>query len=240
MDKDTQRLMDEIKSIQYGYRKTDELIPYARNPRKHDHVVEQMASQIKEFGFPVPICIRPDGSVVDGHLRLKAAKLLGLPEVPVAVNETWTPTKIKAYRISVNKTATLASWDEQFLALEMQELEEQDYDLLLTGFSGSEVNKLLGAVNFSADSTDGGGDGSGSFDGDENSHVKMIQLFFDEDTEKNFRSFISFIEAKLGTGNISDSVFAAVQFAAQQLEKIEAIEKCEPVAKENVKARNAK
>ena len=60
---------------------------YARNPRKNDAVVDKMVACIKEFGFRIPIVAKSDGSVVDGHLRLKAAKKLGLKEVPVVVAE---------------------------------------------------------------------------------------------------------------------------------------------------------
>lgn len=62
---------------------TDKLIDYARNPRKNDHAVDRVAAAIKEFGFRVPIVAKSDGLIVDGHLRLKAAKKLGLETVPV-------------------------------------------------------------------------------------------------------------------------------------------------------------
>ena len=51
----------------------DKLIEYVRNPRKNDHAVDRVAA-IREFGFRVPVVAKSDGTVVDGHLRLKAAK----------------------------------------------------------------------------------------------------------------------------------------------------------------------
>jgi hypothetical protein len=63
--------------------RVDRLIPYARNPRRNDAAVDRMAASIREFGFKVPVLARSDGEVVDGHLRLKAAKKLGIAEVPV-------------------------------------------------------------------------------------------------------------------------------------------------------------
>jgi ParB-like nuclease domain len=60
----------------------DRLVEYARNPRKNDAHVDRMAGAIREFGFRIPICARSDGTVVDGHLRLKAARKLGLTEAP--------------------------------------------------------------------------------------------------------------------------------------------------------------
>jgi hypothetical protein len=70
-------------SIQIETWAIDRLIPYARNPRKNDHAVEQMCASIREFGFKIPCLVRSDGEVVDGHLRLKAARKLGISEVPV-------------------------------------------------------------------------------------------------------------------------------------------------------------
>ncbi len=55
----------------------EKLVPYARNPRKNDAAVDQMCASIREFGFKIPCLVRSDGEVVDGHLRLKAARKLG-------------------------------------------------------------------------------------------------------------------------------------------------------------------
>ena len=60
----------------------ERLIPYARNPRKNDQAVDRMCAAIREFGFRIPVVARSDGTVVDGHLRLKAAIRLGLPDSP--------------------------------------------------------------------------------------------------------------------------------------------------------------
>ena len=61
----------------------DRLVLYARNPRKNDAAVDRMCSSIREFGFKIPVLARSDGEVVDGHLRLKAARKLDITEVPV-------------------------------------------------------------------------------------------------------------------------------------------------------------
>src|ERR1700723_1400005 len=55
----------------------ERLVFYARNPRKNDAAVDRMCSSIREFGFKIPVLARSDGEVVDGHLRLKAARKLG-------------------------------------------------------------------------------------------------------------------------------------------------------------------
>lgn len=118
-------------------------IEYARNPRKNDHAVDKVAAAIREFGFRVPICAKSDGTVVDGHLRLKAAKKLGLKEVPVVLADDMSEAQIKAFRLSVNKVAELAQWDTELLALEFTELEDMGFDLSLTGFEADEIGALF-------------------------------------------------------------------------------------------------
>lgn len=120
----------------------ERLIDYARNPRKNDHAVDRVAAAIREFGFRVPIVAKSDGLVVDGHLRLKAARKLGLAEVPVVLADDLTDAQVKAFRISVNRMAELAEWDSELLALELGELGELGFDLELTGFNEGEIAAL--------------------------------------------------------------------------------------------------
>jgi DNA modification methylase len=127
----------------------DRLILYARNPRKNDAAVDRMCSSIREFGFKIPVLARSDGEVVDGHLRLKGARKLGswpggdTSAIPVILCDEWTPAQVKAFRLVVNRSATWADFDDELLALELQELKESDFDLSLTGFDPKELDDLL-------------------------------------------------------------------------------------------------
>jgi ParB-like chromosome segregation protein Spo0J len=85
---------------------------------------------------------RPEGVIVCGHTRYKAAKL-GLEKVPVHVATDLTPEQIRAYRIADNKTGELAGWDYDLLPIELTELKRLDYDLGLLGFDADELAKLL-------------------------------------------------------------------------------------------------
>src|SRR6202008_3299677 len=121
----------------------DRLVFYARNPRKNDAAVDRMCGSIREFGFKIPVLPRSDGEVVDGHLRLKAARKLGITEVPVLLCDEWSPAQVKAFRLMVNRSVTWANWDEELLAIELQDLQESDFNLDLTGFDPGEIDKLL-------------------------------------------------------------------------------------------------
>ena len=121
----------------------DRLIPYARNPRKNDHAVDKIASAIREFGFKVPIIAKSNGDVVDGHLRLKAAQKLGMDTVPVVIADDLTDAQVKAFRISVNRMAEFAEWDDELLRVEFAELEEMDFDIELTGFDDIELGNMF-------------------------------------------------------------------------------------------------
>jgi len=132
----------------------ERLVEYPRNPRKNDAAVDRMCASIREFGFKIPCLVRSDGEVVDGHLRLKAARKLGMTEIPVILCDEWSPAQVKAFRLMVNRSVTWADWDEELLALELQEIQESDFDLSLTGFEDEELARLLAAQDAADGLTD--------------------------------------------------------------------------------------
>lgn len=109
--------------------KVEELIPYINNPRNNDDAIDKVAASIKEFGFKVPIVIDNNNVVVTGHTRLLASKKLGLQEVPCVVADDLSPAQIKAFRIADNKVSEYAQWKDDMLKVELEELEEMDFDL---------------------------------------------------------------------------------------------------------------
>jgi hypothetical protein len=121
----------------------DKLVLYARNPRKNDAAVDRMCDSIREFGFKIPCLVRSDGEVIDGHLRLKAARKLGIPQIPVILCDEWTLAQVKAFRIMVNRSATWAEWDDELLKIELLNLDTSGYDLSLTGFDMEEIDALI-------------------------------------------------------------------------------------------------
>tara|TARA_R110000868_G_scaffold32469_1_gene118104 strand:+ start:744 stop:1928 length:1185 start_codon:yes stop_codon:yes gene_type:complete len=120
------------------------LIPYAKNSRTHDDAqVAQLAASIKEFGWTNPILVDGDKGVIAGHGRLLAARKLGYDKVPVIELKHMTEAQKRAYVIADNKLALNAGWDNNFLALELQDLKDQDFDLSLLGFDDKELDALL-------------------------------------------------------------------------------------------------
>ena len=127
-----------MSKIKIEYTDVDKLIPYINNPRLNDGAVDKVASSIKNFGFKNPIIIDKDNEIIAGHTRLKAARKLGLDEVPTIKVEDLTETQIKAFRIADNKTSEFAEWDMELLGIELEGLED-----VFTGFDDDEFADII-------------------------------------------------------------------------------------------------
>ena len=137
------------------YLKLDKLTGYATNSRTHsDEQIDQIAASITEFGFTNPILIDENSIIIAGHGRLEAAKRLDLDEAPCLRLSHLTEAQKKAYVIADNKLALNAGWDDDLLRHELQNLEDQDYELGLLGFAPHELQALLDTPDFDAASED--------------------------------------------------------------------------------------
>ncbi len=122
----------------------DELVPYAQNARTHSaDQISQIARSIENFGFVNPILVGEDKVIVAGHGRLLAAQELGMRTVPVIVLGHLDDVQRRALVLADNKLAENAGWDEELLRLELQALDELDFDLDIMGFSTEELDDLL-------------------------------------------------------------------------------------------------
>ena len=122
----------------------DTLIPYAMNSRTHsEEQVAQIAASIKEFGWTSPILIGADSVIIAGHARLRAARKLGMTEVPVIVLGHLSETKRRALVILDNQIPLNGGWDAGMLRVELQSLEVDGFDLSLIGFSDAELEGIL-------------------------------------------------------------------------------------------------
>lgn len=110
----------------------DKIKPYENNPRDNEAGVDAVANSIKEFGWQQPIVVDKDNVIIVGHTRYKAAKKLGMKEVPVVVADKLTPQQVKAYRLADNKTGELTDWDSDLLNGELDDI--LDIDMSDFGF----------------------------------------------------------------------------------------------------------
>ena len=128
----------------YAVKKVSDLIPYVNNSRTHsDEQTTQIASSISEFGFTNPVLIDENDNLIAGHGRLLAANKLGIEEVPAIILDGLTKAQKKAYIIADNQLALNSGWDLDTLRLEIETLEELDFDLTLLGFDDDVIEKLL-------------------------------------------------------------------------------------------------
>ena len=91
-----------------------ELVPYARTARTHTAgQIRQIAASMQEWGWTIPILVDDEGTIIAGHARVEAAKLLGLTEAPVMIARGWSEAQKRAYVLADNKLAENAGWDKR-------------------------------------------------------------------------------------------------------------------------------
>jgi DNA modification methylase len=124
--------------------KTSDLIPYARNAKKHDaSQVAKLAGSIREFGFTNPVLIDKDNGLIAGHGRVLAAQSLALESVPCIRLGHLTDTQRRAYILADNRLAEIGGgWDEEMLKLELADLAALDVDVAEIGFGAEDLAEL--------------------------------------------------------------------------------------------------
>jgi len=194
----------------------DLIKPYKNNPREIPmESVQKVMNSIREFGNNQPIVVDNDNVIVVGHTRWKALKQLGKAKVFV-VKKEFPKGQAMAYRIMDNRSGEESKWSNKLLASELNILKDDNFDLQLTGFNLTELENLandkeLGFVqntkdlkeNFNVDFPDGM----------EVTHVKMVQLFLNTETEKDFKLWCQELQTQLGTDNLTDTVYTVIKNA---------------------------
>ena len=118
-----------------------DLTPDPQNARQHDDKnLKAIEGSLKEFGQRKPIVITEDGVIVAGNGTVEAAKRLGWSDIEaVKIPNDWTPDKIKAFAIADNRTAELATWNQEVLTSQLLELEGEGWELAEFGFEAFEL-----------------------------------------------------------------------------------------------------
>ncbi len=188
----------EIKEINI-----DEIKPYKNNPREiSNEAVEKVVKSIKVFGYNQPIVVDNDNVIVVGHTRWKALKKLGREKVFI-IKKNFTKNNAVAYRIMDNRANEESKWQNKLLKEELNLLQDENFDLDLTGFDETELDQFflpkdednkIGDIDLDIAQND----------------VKMIQIFFNPEQETSFKEAIEKLYEKYKVDNISDAVLQAV------------------------------
>jgi len=120
------------------------LVPYVNNARTHSpEQINKLRSSLREFGFINPVIIDRDYGIIAGHGRVLAAKEEGITEVPCVFADFLSDAQKKAYILADNRMALDAGWDEEMLRVEIEALQNADFDIGLTGFDEKELTDLF-------------------------------------------------------------------------------------------------
>lgn len=118
-----------------------DLKPWDKNPRKNDGTpVEKVAESIRQLGWGAPIVARPNGEIIAGHTRWKAAQHLGLEQVPVRYVDL-TDEQATKLAIADNRLGEIADWDMPALHELLLALDPDDVGLV--GFSTAELDNIM-------------------------------------------------------------------------------------------------
>ena len=199
--------------------KTSTLKPYEQNPRLNKVAVSKIKQSIKEYGFRQPIVVDENMVILAGHTRLAASLELQLKEVPVHIAKGLSEAQKKAFRIMDNKSAEFAIWDKALLKDELLAIADLDFDMTLTGFDLSDINKLTAdaLLNLPDEAEDNFLLADASTDKFQPSNVRLFQLFFNTETEIEFREMCTRLQEYHHLDNISDTVFKVIEDASKTL-----------------------
>ena len=127
------------------YRSIDGFKNNSHNARTHpDKQIQRIAASIKEFGFVVPVLVDEKGTILAGHGRAAAGRMLGMSQVPSVCVQHLTEAQKRAFMLADNRLAEHSSWDQQQLAIELKALSDLDldFDFEVTGFDTVDLDGL--------------------------------------------------------------------------------------------------
>lgn len=169
------------EKLKIVYRPLKDLTLYARNARTHDDLqVLQLVASIEEFGWTNPILIDECGEIIAGHGRVLAADQMGISSVPTITLSGLTDAQKAAYRIADNRLPLNAGWNGDLLKLEIEALQDVEFDVGLLGFSDLELGDILGVE---PDDPRDHWVGMPAFDQENTNGVRQLIVHFETDAD---------------------------------------------------------
>lgn len=191
--------------------KVSQLKNNPNNPRViRDNQFKKLVQSIKDF--PEMLSVRkvvctPDFVVLGGNMRLKALQEAGIKEVDVEIVD-WNEDKQKQFIIKDN--LGYGEWDWDALANEWDDVKLSDWGLDLV----PDVKELSKELDFIVDKEE---DGSITFNevGNQDAHVKMVQLFMSLAQYNEFMDKIDKLSEQYGTDNTTDTIIKCVELSSK-------------------------
>ena len=194
----------------------DLIKPYKNNPREISaEAVQKVMKSIKEFGYNQPIVVDKDHVILAGHTRWKAMKQLGKKKANIIIRDL-TKEQAVAYRIMDNRSGEESKWQNKLLAEELNVLQDKSFNLDLTGFNATELENLANdkELGFIQNAKELKENLNVEFpDNMQVTHVKMVQLFLNTETEKNFKIWCTELQKQFKTDNLTDTVYEVIKNA---------------------------
>ena len=194
----------------------DLIKPYKNNPREISaEAVQKVMKSIKEFGYNQPIVVDKDHVILAGHTRWKAMKQLGKKKANIIIRDL-TKEQAVAYRIMDNRSGEESKWQNKLLAEELNVLQDKSFDLDLTGFNATELENLANdkELGFIQNPKELKENLNVEFpDNMQVTHVKMVQLFLNTETEKDFKIWCTELQKQLKTDNLTYTVYQVIKNA---------------------------
>ena len=217
--------------MEFTTEKIADLVHDPENPRAHSKEnISAIKNSIKTHGQVEPLVVQKSTKmVIAGNARLGVMREMGMKKVKVVMLDV-SDTDARKLSISLNRSGELASWNEGVLAshLEALALIDDSFFPESLGFSGEEMSELLAsfggdvdAFEFAPPEEDSVEEKADDFDDfseddsveEQSSNVRMVQLFFNDDTIEAFQSRVRFLSKVYGTSNITDTVFQCIENA---------------------------
>ena len=133
-----------LPALETIYVPLEDLRSPARKVRKLDPAhVRDVAAVMSELGFCVPVLIGKNNVVIDGEVRLEAARLLGLGRAPCIRIEHLSDEEQRLLRLAANRLGEKGEWNLDELKIEFEELIFSDAPIEVSGFTPDEIDQIV-------------------------------------------------------------------------------------------------
>lgn len=122
--------------------KTDRLRPWRGRPKQSRNTCDALMESIRRFGFLVPVLCDGSYRIISGHMRVLAAKRLGMKSVPVIVLHLSGWEK-RAFTIAESELSRKQSWKQDSIRKNLVQLSARGFDPSTLGFDRVTVDALL-------------------------------------------------------------------------------------------------